>query len=133
MIRVVKGIGVGLYNANITELTIGNVIRRVLHLIREEHNTAINALQINNNIVNSNNLIKLDLLHKSSSSSSSTVFQLNSSNIMRQFSGDNSMITSDTNKGLLPEMRQNLLASINEYIDEVNYNYIYLYLYIFNL
>ena len=125
MIRAVKAIGHGLCQAAPTELTIGNVIRRILHLIREEHISAVSNLQTGASTA----APKVDPSGKAVAvSSAGSIFNMTNSNIIRQFSGESgddvaSMATvhnTDSGKGLLPEMRQNLLASINEYIDEID-------------
>jgi translation initiation factor eIF-2B subunit beta len=130
MIRAVKAIGHGLCQASPTELTIGNVIRRILHLIREEHQTAVTNLTAAGGAIGGSAATKLaDTAGKAVAvSSAGSIFNMTNSNIIRQFSGETgadpaSMSTvhnTESGKGLLPEMRQNLLASINEYIDEID-------------
>lgn len=132
MIRAVKAIGHGLCQAAPTELTIGNVIRRILHLIREEHVGAVNNLSPS--VVSASaGTVGLKTADVSGSkavavSTAGNIFNMTNSNIIRQFSGMSgtdvtgmsTIYNTESGKGLLPEMRQNLLASINEYIDEVD-------------
>ena len=160
MLNTVKAIGHGLMKAAPSELTIGNIIRRILKLIKEEHQTAtIEELNKNNNSNNSKSESQKNEISSDTNTKPTPTSVFNdkivssTSNIIKSISGDalfnydisnntptnnpNNPNNSNTNTNPMqyqklkqkekqfqynthiPDMRPNLLSSINEYIDEV--------------
>ena len=132
MIKVVRAIGHELVQVASTELTIGtyifcfckqcvllifilfigNSVRRVLHLIREEHVNAMN--NANNTNTNNTTNTQHNKMHNTHTTHNTHII----SNILRVLTTDPVTELSIYDKSY-PEMKSNLLLAIKEYLDEV--------------
>eukprot|EP01041_Mallomonas_annulata_P008457 gene8456-17434_t len=127
MMRVVRAVGRELTNANVVELTIGNIVRRVLYMIREEYSNKLRAMDTDNNTtggkVRSDSDIEKKIKRKTStqvsvttSTSTNTVLE----RVVLGLGGDDKRDSRPDYTAPVTDMRQVIMAAISELNDELD-------------